>query len=97
MTRVKINIYNKGEYIYDLEEYSIAKVDTVLLLVLKLNCNTIIYEFFTDRVVKSFDVIEETINSELSKDEAFFDEYIPRNYITVGNNRFTGIRIDTII
>ena len=96
MGKVRINIYDQGENIYDLKQYDIVKVDNVLVLVLELSCHTIIYKFFTDSVAKNYDIIEATIKAELSKNEAYFDEYHFRDYITVGTNRFTGQKINTI-
>ena len=96
MTNITIDIYGSNKSIYDLEKYDIAKVDDVLVLVLQLKCEDIIYKFFTDERVHDYTYIESTIKNELSKDVAYLSEYNERNYITVGEDQFSGIRIDRI-
>ena len=96
MTNITIDIYGSNKNIYDLEKYDIAKVDDVLVLVLQLKCGDIIYKFSTDEVVHDYTYIESTIKNELSKDVAYLYEYNERNYIKVGEDEFSGIRIDKI-
>ena len=96
MTNSTIHIYDGNENIYDLEKYDIAKVDDVLVLVLQLKCEDIIYKFSTDERAHDYTYIESTIKKELSKAEAYLYEYNERSYITVGEEQFSGIRIDTI-
>ena len=96
MTNIIISTYEGSENIYELEKYDIAKVDNVLVLVLQLKCENIIYKFFTDERVTNYTYIESTIKKELSKAEAYLYEYNERSYITVGEEQFSGIRIDTI-